>query len=324
MKTNTITTAFALTFFLAFFSCNTSGDGTDKDRSGGDSKKIDGTISMSGAFALYPLANVWAQEFKKKYPDVRFNVSAGGAGKGMADVLGGAVDLGMFSREITQAEKDKGVWWISVTKDAVIPTISDKNPILDRLKKEGIKKSELSHYFLNDGKKNWKDTSSEVNVFTRSDASGAAATWAQYLGGNDQENLKGIAVYGDPGLADAVRKDARAIGYNNVIYVYDLNSGEKYPGIDVLPIDVNNNGKIDQEEDFYGNLQEITTAIADGRYPSPPARELYLIAKGAPEKPVVKAFLNWVLNEGQAFVEANGYINLSEDVINQQVEKINP
>src|SRR5690606_8606619 len=177
--------------------------------SGDDSGKTEGTISMSGAFALYPLANVWAQEFRKGYPDVRFNVSGGGAGKGMADALGGAVDLGMFSREITDAEKEKGVGWVAVTKDAVIPTISDKNPILTRLKKEGLKQSELSHYFLNDGKKTWKDTAYEVNVFTRSDASGAAATWAEYLGGNDQENLKGIAVFGDPGLADAVRKDSR-------------------------------------------------------------------------------------------------------------------
>ena len=47
---------------------------------------------MSGAFALYPLANKWAEEFQKIHPDVRFNISAGGAGKGMADALARAVD----------------------------------------------------------------------------------------------------------------------------------------------------------------------------------------------------------------------------------------
>lgn len=160
-----------------------AGDSHNKENGAEHSEKIEGTISMSGAFALYPLANVWAQEFRKEYPDVRFNVSAGGAGKGMGDALGGAVDLGMFSREITQAEKDKGVWWLSVTKDAVIPTISDKNPIIARLKKEGLKQSELKQYFLENGRKTWKNTNYEVNVFTRSDASGAAATWAEYLGG---------------------------------------------------------------------------------------------------------------------------------------------
>ena len=59
---------------------------------------------MSGAFALYPLANKWAEEFTKIHPDVRFNISAGGAGKGMADALAAAVDLGMLSREIKKEE----------------------------------------------------------------------------------------------------------------------------------------------------------------------------------------------------------------------------
>ena len=71
-------------------------------------KKKDQTISLSGAFALYPLVVKWTEEYQKLNPDIRFNVSGGGAGKGMADALAGTVDLGMFSREITAEEKVKG------------------------------------------------------------------------------------------------------------------------------------------------------------------------------------------------------------------------
>lgn len=283
---------------------------------------LKGTISVSGAFALYPLVNAWAEEFRKENPDVRFNISAGGAGKGMADVLSGAIDLGMFSREITEVEKGKGVWWISVTKDAVIPTVSSENPVLGELKQKGLTRSELAGFFLSDEPKTWKSSGQKVSVFTRSDASGAAATWGQYLGVPGQEELRGIAVYGDPGLADAVRSNPNAIGYNNVIYVFDLNSGNKYPGIEVAPIDINENGLIDAEENFYGNLKEITTAIADGRYPSPPARELYLISNGKPIKPEVIAFLNFVLDKGQEFVEASGYIKLKPEVITSEKSKL--
>ncbi len=129
-------------------------------------------------------------------------------------------------------------------------------------------------------------------MYTRSDASGAAEVWAKYLGGSAQEELKGIAVFGDPGLADAVKNDVHGIGYNNVIYVYDVNTGQKYDGIDVPPIDLNANGTLEAEENFYGSLDEISAAIADGRYPSPPARELFLVSKGKPTSPVVIAFIN--------------------------------
>jgi len=286
------------------------------------SDKIEGTISISGAFALYPLVNVWAEEFRKEYPEVKFNVSAGGAGKGMADALGGAVDLGMVSRDIQPVETAQGAFGISVTKDAVLPTISANNPLLAEIKEKGLTRAELASFFLEDGKKKWKQSGKDVSVFTRSDASGAAAVWAQYLGGQEQENLKGIAVFGDPGLADAVKNNPLAIGFNNVIYVYDLGSGQKYPGMDVAPIDINENGVIDPEEDFYDNIADITAAIADGRYPSPPARELFLVSKGKPLKPQVTAFLNWILENGQKYVVENGYIQLSTEVITAQKSKL--
>jgi len=51
-------------------------------------EKITGQISISGAFALYPMTVKWSEEFRKINPDVRIDISAGGAGKGIADALG--------------------------------------------------------------------------------------------------------------------------------------------------------------------------------------------------------------------------------------------
>ena len=56
---------------------------------------LKGTINISGAFALYPITVKWAQEFKKLHPNVVFNISAGGAGKGITDALSGLVELGI-------------------------------------------------------------------------------------------------------------------------------------------------------------------------------------------------------------------------------------
>ena len=64
----------------------------------GDTLK--GEISFSGAFALYPMVVKWADEFRKLHPNVRIDISGGGAGKGMTDALAKVVDLGMVPREI--------------------------------------------------------------------------------------------------------------------------------------------------------------------------------------------------------------------------------
>lgn len=82
--------------------------------------KLQGTITVSGAWALYPMMVRWGEEFQKLHPDVKFDISAGGAGKGMADALSGAVDIGMVSRTIYPEEVEKGAFWVAVTKDAVL------------------------------------------------------------------------------------------------------------------------------------------------------------------------------------------------------------
>ena len=288
--------------------------------------KLKGSISISGAFALYPMAQKWAEEFMKINPDVKIDVSAGGAGKGMTDVLNNMVDLAMYSKSISKVEIDKGAFGVSVTKDAVFPVINKGNPYLDQLKANGLKKSQFYDIFISGKINSWDKLlnvkgKEKINLFTRSDACGAAEMWAKYLD-KKQEDLKGIGVYGDPGVAEAVKKDKYAIGYNNLAYVYDINTQKKFDGIEIIPLDLNENGKIDKDEDFYGTIKEITDAVKLNKYPSPPSRELYFVTKGKPTNKLVIAFLKWILNDGQKFISESGYVELPAEVIKKENLKL--
>ena len=286
---------------------------------------LEGTISISGAFALYPMTVKWAGEFKKLHPKVTFNISAGGAGKGITDALSGLVDIGLASRDIDPAEIKKGAYTVYVTKDAVVPTFNAANPDAHALLAKGVKKNQFLDVFVNGNIKNWKqlagNVSVPVHVYTRSDASGAGETWAKYFG-KKQEDLLGVGVYGDPRLAQAVKKDIAAIGYNNIAYLYDLKTRKQVEGVHVLPIDVNGNGKIDADENFYGTIDNLTAAIADGKYPSPPARNLGFVFKGKPKKKELVEFVRYVLTTGQKFIDENGYISLSKAKIKEELRKV--
>lgn len=288
--------------------------------------EYEGKISISGAFALYPLTVKWAEEYQKLHPNVRIDISAGGAGKGMMDALSEMVDLGMFSRGISDAEKAKDCWWVAVAKDAVLPTMNEQNPLLGKIKSSGINKNQFENIFINSRIEKWSQLynltgNDPMNIYTRSDACGAAQMWGEFLG-KDQENLIGIGVFGDPGMADAVKRDPYGIGYNNVIYIYDLKTRKCYPGLDVIPVDLNNNDTVDENEKFYGTIDEIMEAIKNGIYPSPPARELYFVAHGKPNKKVTIEFLKWVLTKGQFIVNEAGYVQLSNDKIQSELNKV--
>ena len=286
---------------------------------------LKGDISLSGAFALYPMVVKWAEEFKKIHPNVRIDISGGGAGKGMTDALAKVVDLGMVSRDVYDVETKKGAVAFAVVKDAVVPTINAANPVLKDIKAKGLKRSAALNLWS--GKcKTWGNvlgTASKVpvHVYTRSDACGAAETWAAWFG-KRQEDLDGTAVFGDPGVASAVQKDKIGIGFNNIAYAYDQKTRRPYAGLTIIPLDVNGNGKIDPEENFYDNSLSLIKAIVSGKYPSPPARNLFLVSNGVPTKPVVVEFIKYILTEGQKYANATGYIGLSKTTINQELAKL--
>jgi len=322
MKTlRTITFLIFISMIILSAGC-TSPEGGRRNKKG----ELKGTISISGAFALYPMTVKWAEEFQKQNPAVRIDISAGGAGKGMTDVLSGMVNLAMFSREVNQSEIDQGAWFIAVTKDAVLPTISNQNPVLDEILKKGFTQEIFKEIYLSGNTHTWGKflelpDQNKINVYTRSDACGAAEIWGKYLGKN-QESLLGVGVFGDPGIADAVKNDKYGIGFNNVIYAYDIKSRKKYEGMEIIPIDFNGNRLIDAEENFYGSLDTIMLAIQTGRYPSPPARDLYLVSKGKPTDLVIIAFLDWILSNGQQYVHEGGYVQLPDEKIKNEKLKL--
>jgi phosphate transport system substrate-binding protein len=313
-----LTMAIALAMALLLSACGT-------DSKAPDTSAMKGTITISGAFALYPMMTRWAEEYQKVYPGVQFDISAGGAGKGMADALSSAVDIGMVSRDVTAEEEAKGAYWIAVTKDAVFPVVNTQNPVFTDLMKTGLSQEAFTGIFITGDIKTWgqaigkPEITDEIHVYTRSDACGAADTWAKYLG-SKQEDLLGVGVFGDPGLLDAVVTDPLGIGYNNLNYAYDMASGEAVKGAAILPIDVSGNGQIDPDE-VLTTKGEAVAAVADGKYPSPPARVENLVTKGKPEG-LTQAFIQWILTDGQKYLEEAGYIPLPSDQMDASLQKV--
>jgi phosphate transport system substrate-binding protein len=279
---------------------------------------LSGTITISGAFALYPMMTLWASEFTKLHPNVQFDVQGGGAGKGMTDVLAGAVDIGMISRTIKPEEEQKGAYWVPVAKDAVFPVVSKSNPVLSDLVAKGISQAMFKKIFITGEAKTWgdvvgkPDVKDEIHVYTRSDSAGAADQWALYCGGKVQADILtgAIGVNGEPALVDTIAKDPLGIGYSNLNSVFDVTTGKLVEGAVVPPIDINSDGKADANE-YYQTKDEAVKVIADGTYPAPPARFENLATKGKPSG-LTLAFMQWILTDGQKMLDQAGYVPLTQ------------
>jgi phosphate transport system substrate-binding protein len=162
---------------------------------GSTSQELRGTIAISGAFALYPMMTVWAEEFSVLHPGVQFDVQGGGAGKGMTDTLAGGVDIGMISRAIKPEEESQGAFWVAVAKDAVFPIVSADNPFLADLTAQGISQEAVGKIFVTDEFKTWGEVlesrrSRTRSTSTRARTPAAREQWALFSGTKAQSDLR--------------------------------------------------------------------------------------------------------------------------------------
>ena len=288
------------------------------------------TVRISGGVGPLPMVEVWVDQFEER-SDARFDVSGGGTGVGVSDVLNDQVDIAMMGRQPEPEEEEQGLFAVPMLIDTVVGTVNVENPVLDELQSNGLTREDLEAVFTKEVT-NWgelvdADVDEDIVVYGRSDASAAYKQWGDFLAGEDdaytQNDLQSIAdanYNGDQPVAEAVASEPNAISLNNINYVYDLSSGELEGDIRPVPLDRDGTG-LSAEEDFYETRAEFLGAVEAGDYPAPPAREMFLAADNRFEGPA-EEFVEYVLTEGQQYVRENGYVPLEEDRLDEALDAL--
>jgi phosphate transport system substrate-binding protein len=260
------------------------------------------------------MMEVWAAKYRESHDDVKIFLFPASSARGNMAVIEGQADIGMFSVKPDLLVKPEILNYYPVACDAVVITINSNNPWKEILKKKGAAKEDLESIYTAITSLQWavlteELTPAQIVRYTRSDLCGAGEMFADFLNIR-QQDLNGIGVYGDPGMLTAVRCESYGLGYNNLRYVYNTETGCCFEGITVVPLDLNGNGCIDTNEYFYDSLAQFTRAITNEFFLYPLARKLYLVFPAKSANPDAMDFIRWILNEGQQYVEETGYIKV--------------
>jgi phosphate transport system substrate-binding protein len=152
---------------------------------------------------------------------------------------------------------------------------------------------------------------------------GAAETWAKYLGNYTQDDFptreEVSKLKGDDSMSKEISTSSLGIGYSNVNYIYSNTTKRPKEGIMVIPIDLNENGTIDPEENFYESRDDIVNAELNDTIPSPPSRLVYLVTMNN-FTGITKDFVMWILTDGQQYTFDNGYAALPSTLRAEQVQ----
>jgi phosphate transport system substrate-binding protein len=282
---------------------------------------VSGNLSSVGSDTLNNLMTLWAEEFKRNYPNVNIQIQGAGSSTAPPALTEGTASFGPMSRlmkdeEIQAFERKHGYkpTAIGVAIDALAVFVNKDNPI------KGLTIAQVDGVFSSTRKcggrkaERWGDlgltgdwTGRPLQIYGRNSVSGTYGYFKEHaLCKGDFKST----VNEQPGSASVVQSVAtglNAVGYSGI--------GYKTSGVRTVPLAKKDGGE----------MVDATEANAlSGKYPL--ARVLYVYVNKAPNKPLTPMELEFVKlvlsKQGQDVVVKDGYIPLPAAMAQKELAKV--
>ena len=281
---------------------------------------ISGNLNSIGSDTLNNLMTLWAEGFRKQYPNVKIQIEGKGSSTAPPALIEGTAQLGPMSRKMKGKEIDKFEAKFGykptpypVAVDALAVYVNKDNPI------KGLSMEQVDAAFSKTRRRgfpndvnNWGQLGlngdwgkTPLSLYGRNSASGTYGYFKKKVLKNGDYKDEVKEQPGSASVVQGVTEDNAGMGYSGI--------GYKTSGVRALPL-ASKEGEPFVEPTFANS--------AKGDYPL--ARFLYVYVNKTPDKPLqplVKEFLKFVYSkEGQMVVIKDGYFPLSQEMVEKKIK----
>jgi phosphate transport system substrate-binding protein len=283
---------------------------------------VSGNVNSIGSDTLNNLMTLWAEGFRKQYPNVKIQIEGKGSSTAPPALIEGTAQLGPMSRAMKNTEIDAferkfrykptafpvaiDALAVYVNKDNSIPglTMTQVDAIFSKTRRRGA----------SENLERWSQLgvtgevgSSPISIYGRNSASGTYGFFKEFAlkNGDFKDEVKEQP--GSASVVQGVTEDQAGIGYSGIGYLTS--------GVRALPL---------AEKEGAPFMAATQTNAANGSYPL--WRHLLVYVNKAPNKPLdplVKEFIKFIYSkEGQAIVIKDGFFPLPQSVIEKELAKV--
>jgi len=251
-------------------------------------QQIAGKLRVTGSTTVFPIAQAAADAYMEKNGNADIQVSGGGSGVGVQSIGEGTADIGMSSREISDAEKARypGLVPTDIATDAVVLIVHPSNPVasltLDQVR--GL---------YNGTFQGWNSVGGTLTfpvIIGRDSASGTRVYFSEAVMKNEKYRPDMREMNSNGAVKQTVAQTPAAVGYVGLGYVDSSVKAVK----------------------IYSKGEPVAPTIAtvlSHQYPI--SRPLYMITKGQPAG-LAKDYIDFILSpDGQKIVQDQGFVPLS-------------
>ncbi len=259
--------------------------GTDGNADSAD--QFSGTLSVTGSTTVLPIAQLTAETFMAENARADVRVSGGGSSVGVQAVGEGTADIGMASRDLKDAEKEKYPELVrhTVAIDGIAIIVNPGNTV------ESLTMDQIRGIY-NGTYTNWNQvggSNQQIVVVGRDSASGTREYFQEAVMQKEDFVNTQLEKNSNGAVAQTIAQTPGAVGYVGLGYLDNTVKG--------LSVDVNGDA-----------VPPTIENVKAGTYPI--AREVFMFTKGEAAG-LAKAYIDFILSpDGQAIVEKEGFVRV--------------
>jgi len=309
-------------------------------------------LNAAGATFPYPIYSKWFDEFHSQHSNIQINYQSIGSGGGIRQLQAGTVDFGASDGPMTDeqlAQAKVKILHFPTVLGAVVPTynVSGVSAGLNFTQKAlaGIYLGTITKWNdpeLTKANPGVKLPNADIVVVHRSDGSGTSYIFTDFLSkASDEWKNKvgkatsvnwpvGLGGKGNEGVTGLVKQTPGSIGYIELIYALQnnipfgnvQNAAGKFVKADLAGVTAAAAAAAKEIPDDF--RVSITNAPGPTSYPISSFTWLLIPAQiqDAAKRDAIKAFLKWMLNEGQNYNEGLSYARLPKPVVAKETKAI--
>lgn len=275
----------------------------------------DKKVVITGARFTYPILGKWIDAYKKAHPEITIHIDPRTTtDPSQFDLLVEAYEGGI--------KEDREYLYLG--RYAVLPVANSKSELAKSYGDKGLNAASIKQLFFHDiyaSKDKDSEIKSSYTVYTRLQKAGAPTTFARYFG-YEQHQIKGKSIAGaDEHLIKALLKDSTGVSYNNLGLLYDLTTRTVLPGLTILPVDADDNGRVSKDEKFYNNLDEVLAHLENQPVKNIPVEYFHISIRKHHYNPEALKFLQWIIENSQDDLHAFGFLKPEPKRFQSEKEK---
>ena len=270
-------------------------------------KKNQKYVVITGVRFAYPLVQKWIDDYNKENPDVQIIIeSRGSSDPAKYDIL-----IEAYDKDI---ELLKSREYVYIARYAVLPVANAKSDFAKTYADKGLNRDLINQLYFHDlfaDKEKQQEIKSPFTIYTRLQKAGVPVTFAKYFG-HEHKDIVGKSIAGsDEHLLKALLRDSTGVSYLPLTLAYNHASKKPVDGLAVLPVDLNGNGKVNEEEKFYGDLNTVIRQLEDKplkEINNIPVEYIHMSVDRINGSPEAISFLRWIIHNGQDTLHEFGYL----------------